>query len=93
MGGKQQFGLALTAAAGGLAWGYLRHRGDRHVTAFALVQAAEWFVAYGGAAAVLSAAHQALEQAAGGNAQNGEFELERVTRIRQSVTERTGTDG
>jgi hypothetical protein len=42
---------------------------------------------------VLSAAHQILEQAASGNAQNGEFELERVTRIRQSVTERTGPDG
>jgi hypothetical protein len=37
MGGQQQFGIALTAAAGGLVWGYLRQRGDRRVTAFALV--------------------------------------------------------
>jgi hypothetical protein len=93
MGGQQQFGLVLTAAAGGLVCGHLRQRGDRRVTASALVQAAEWFVGYGAAAAVLSAAHQILEQAASGNAQNGEFELERVTRICQSVTERTGTDG
>ena len=93
MGGKQQFGLALAAAAAGLAWGYIRHRSDRRVSAFALIQAAEWFVAYGGAAAVLSAARQALEQAAGLDVEDAEFELERVTRIRQSVTERTGTDG
>ena len=93
MDGKQQFGMALAAAASGLAWGYLRHRGDRRVTAFALVQAAEWFVAYGGAAAVLSAAREALEQTSGGRVEDGEFEVERVTRIRQSVTERTGTDG
>ena len=93
MDGKQQFGMALAAAASGLAWGYLRHRGDRRVTAFALVQAAEWFVAYGGAAAILGAARQALEQTSAGHVEDGEFEVERVTRIRQSVTERTGTDG
>ncbi len=93
MDGKQQFSLALAAAAGGLAWGYVRHRGDRRAKAFALIQAAEWFVAYGGAAAVLSAVRQTLEQAARGSVEDGEFEVERVTRIRQSVTERTGTDG
>jgi len=92
MGGKQQFGMALAAAAGGLLWGYLRHRSDRRVTAFALIQAAEWFVAYGGAAAILAAARQALEGGAPG-LDEGEFEVERVTRIRQAVTDRTGTDG
>lgn len=93
MDGKQQFGLALAAAAGGLVWGFLRHRTDRRVTAFALIQAAEWFVAYGGAAAMLSAARHALEQPAGRDVEDGDFEVERVTRIRQSVTDRTGTDG
>jgi hypothetical protein len=92
MGEKQQFNFALAAAAGGLAWGYVRHRSDRRVVAFALVQAAEWFVAYGGAAAVLGAIHQVLEQATGDGVADSEFEVERVTRIRQSVTERTGTD-
>ncbi|MBT5775080.1 MAG: hypothetical protein HOH95_11960 [Dehalococcoidia bacterium] len=89
MDGKQQFGLALAAAAGGLAWGYACHRGDRRVAVFALIQAAEWFVAYGGAAAVLASARQALEHTSDGD----DFEVERVTRIRQSVTEPTGTDG
>jgi hypothetical protein len=89
MDGKQQFGLALAAASGGLAWGYARHRGDRRVPLFALIQAAEWFVAYGGAAAVLASVRQYLEHSSDGD----DFEVERVTRIRQSVTESTGIDG
>jgi hypothetical protein len=94
MDGKQQFGLALAAAIGGLVWGFLRHRTDRRVTAFALIQAAEWFVAYGGASAMISAARHTLEQPAGRNVvEDDDFEVERVTRIRQSVTDREGTGG
>ena len=93
MDGKQQFSLALAAAAGGLAWGYIKHRNHPRVTAFALVQALEWFVAYGGASAVLASLRETMEQAADRTPIDAEFDVERVTRIRQSVTERTGTDG
>jgi hypothetical protein len=91
MSGKQQLGFALAAAIGGLMWGYVRHRGDRRVTAFALIQAAEWFVAYGGAAALLSAAHDALERS--GRIEADDFEVERISRMRQVVSDRTGTEG
>jgi hypothetical protein len=91
MNGRQQFGLAIAAAVGGLMWGYLRHRGDRRATAFALIQAAEWFVAYGGAKVLLEAAHEALGRA--DDLDVDDFEVERITRTRQIVSERTGTDG
>lgn len=91
MNGRQQLGLAIAAAAGGLCWGYLRHRGDPRAVAFALIQGARWFVAYGGAAIVLEAAQDALDRADG--AEIDDFEVERITRTRQIVSERTGTDG
>ncbi len=91
MNGRQQLGLAIAAAAGGLCWGYLRHRGDPRAAAFAVIQAARWFVAYGGAAIVLEAAQAALERT--DSPAVDDFEVERITRTRQIVTERTGTDG
>lgn len=91
MNGRQQFALAITAAAGGLVWGYLRHRGDRRAAAFALIQAARWFVAYGGATIILEAAQEALDRV--DRAELDDFEVERITRTRQIVSERTGTDG
>ena len=60
MSGRQQLGFAIAAAMAGLAWGYLRHRNDSRASSHALLQALEWFVAYGGAAALIERAQQAL---------------------------------
>lgn len=91
LNGRQQFGLALSAALAGLAWGYVRHRTDRRAVWFALVQGAEWFVAYGGASLVLQTLHDTLERS--GQPAPDDFEVERITRTRQIVSERTGTEG
>lgn len=91
LNGRQQFGLALSAALAGLAWGYLRHRGDRRAMWFGVIQATEWFIAYGGAAQVLQTMREALDGTRGPDPDD--FEIERVTRTRQIVSERTGTDG
>ena len=89
MDGKSQMRFALAAALAGLAWGYLRHRGERRAPLFAALQALEWFVAYGGAAALVERARVALE----GEHSDDFEEFERITRIRQAVDERTGTEG
>jgi hypothetical protein len=91
LNGRQQFGLALSAALAGLAWGYLRHRADRRAMWFALVQGAEWFVAYGGATIVLQTLRESLDRSA--QQPIDDFEVERITRTRQIVSERTGTEG
>ncbi len=71
--------LAFAAAVAGLAWGYLRHRRHSRRTLLAMVQAAQWFVAMGGAAALLSALRGDLE---------GTDELtERVTHTKQTIHE------
>jgi hypothetical protein len=71
--------LALAAAVAGLAWGYLRHRKHSRRTLLAMVQAAQWFVAMGGAAALLGALRGDLE---------GSDELtERITHTKQTVHE------
>ena len=88
MNGRQQLGMAIAAALGGLIWGYLRHRSDGRATAYALIQAGEWFLAFGGAKLMLDSAHQTLDSAA-----PDDFEVERITRTRQIVSERTGTEG
>jgi hypothetical protein len=56
---------------------------------FAALQALEWFVAYGGAAALVERARIALE----GEDADDFDEFERITHIRQAVDERTGTEG
>lgn len=86
MSEKQQLRFALAALAAGLAWGYVRHRGREHVLVHSLLQGLEWFVAYGGAVAVISRLRERLDG-------NDEDESERITHFRQIVTERTGTDG
>lgn len=91
LNGRQQFGLAVSAACAGLAWGYLRHRGDRRAIWFALIQGAEWFVANGGASIVLQTMRETLDR--NGEPAVDDFEVERITRTRQIVNERTGTDG
>ena len=86
MSDKQQLKLALAALAAGLAWGYLRHRRGGHSTSLALLQGLEWFIAYGGAVAVITRIRDRLE---GADAEPGE----RITHFRQVVTEPTGTEG
>lgn len=81
-GVKQSIQFALAAAAAGLAWGYLRHRRDDRAPVFALVQALEWFVAYGGAAALLERVREGLDGAP--------VEVERVTHARQTVVDHSG---
>ncbi len=71
--------LAIAAALAGLAWGYLRNRNSSRRNLLALVQSAQWFVAVGGAAALLDALRGDLE---------GSDELtERVVHQRQTVHE------
>ena len=88
MGGKQQLRFAAAAFIAGMVWGYLRHRREGRAPVFALLQGLEWFVAYGGAAALLDSAKQALEAP-----ESVPEEPARITHIRQEVTERTGTEG
>ena len=80
---KQSIRFALAAAVAGLAWGYVRHRRDGRAPMFAAVQALEWFVAYGGAAALLERVREGLEGA-------GDVEVERVTHTRQTIVDHTG---
>ncbi|MGE0229497.1 MAG: hypothetical protein AB7I38_07885 [Dehalococcoidia bacterium] len=86
MNERQQLRFALGALAAGLAWGYLRHRGGRHPFTHAVLQGVEWFVAYGGAVALISGLRERL--------QDVEPEIEeRITHFRQVITDHTGTDG
>ena len=58
---------------------------------FAVIQAAEWFVANGGATIVLQTMRETLDRAS--QPEVDDFEVERITRTRQIVSERTGTEG
>lgn len=88
MNEKQQLSFAAAAFIAGVAWGALRYRQREHVTVLSVLQGLEWFVAYGGAVAVIGWLREALEEA-----ESSEADDERVTHIRQVVTERTGTEG
>ncbi len=91
MSDRSQLKFALAALAAGLAWGYLRHRTSSRVRVYALLQGLEWFIAYGGAAALVALAREVLEEPE----DDDPLDSERITHIRQVVTEhgRTGTDG
>lgn len=86
MSEKQQLRFALGALVAGLAWGYLRHRGSNRPIIHSLLQGLEWFVAYGGAVALITGIREKLDN---DDPEDGE----RITHFRQVVTERTGTDG
>lgn len=90
MSERNQLRFAAAALAAGLAWGYLRHRQGSHARALALLQGLEWFIAYGGAAALVGLLREALDR---GTPEEPEPTNERITRFRQVVTERTGTSG
>ncbi len=83
--------MAVSAALAGLAWGYLRHRGDHRAIWYGLLQAAEWFVASGGATIAFQSMRESMDRA--GQPEVDDFEVERITRTRQIVSERTGTEG
>ncbi len=87
MSDRSQLKFALAALAAGLAWGYVRHRRTGRAVLMAALQGLEWFVAYGGAAALLTLVREVVEH------EDGPPEGERITHFRQVVTERTGTDG
>jgi len=90
MDGKSQLRFALAAALAGLAWGYVRHRREARAPLFAALQALEWFIAYGGAAALVERARLAIEEPID---DEGFDEFERITHIREAVDERSGTEG
>ncbi len=88
MSERSQLKFAVAAFAAGLAWGYLRHRDSTRRGLLAVLQALEWFVAYGGAAAVIGQLRAAMEPI-----EPDSLDAERITHFRQVVTERTGTEG
>ncbi len=90
MSERNQLRFAAAALAAGFAWGYLRHRQGSHARMLALLQGLEWFIAYGGAAAIVGLLREALDREA---PEEPEPSNERITRFRQVVTERTGTSG
>jgi len=91
VGDKHQLRFALAAFGAGLLWGYLRNRRSGHATVFSLLQGLEWFVAYGGAAAMIELVRHTLDDE--DDADAADETTERITRLRQVVTEPTGTDG
>ena len=90
--GKQQLRFAAAALIAGCAWGYLRNRERTNRVLLALLQGIEWFVAYGGAAALIEGLRSFID-----DRDDDDATPERVTHIRQIVAERgaasTGTEG
>ena len=89
MDDRRQLGLAVAAFAGGVAWGALRHRREGRSSLLALLQGAEWFVACGGATALVAL----LREAFGPREQDGSEDGERITHFRRVVTERMDAAG
>lgn len=79
MSGRSQLALAISSALAGFAWGMLRHRGHARARGLAMLQAAEWFVAAGGAAWLIENARETLEGTTGSE--------ERITHVRQVTTD------
>jgi hypothetical protein len=86
--GKQQLRFAAAALLAGFAWGYVRNRDRNNRILLSLLQGIEWFIAYGGAAAIIEGIRAFAE-----DPDDDEAPPERVTHIRQIVTDRTGTEG
>lgn len=91
MDDKRQLGLAVAAFAGGVAWGALRHRRGGRSSMLALLQGAEWFVACGGATALVALLREAFGER--GPADGEDADGERITHFRRVVTERTDAAG
>ena len=78
--GRQTLRLAIGAALAGFAWAYLRHRAHPRRTVMAMTQAAEWFVACGGAATLVDLLRAGLEE-------RDDEVTERVSHATQTVTD------
>jgi hypothetical protein len=89
MDGKQQLRFAAAAFLAGCLWGYLRNRERANRVLLSLLQGVEWFIAYGGATALIEGVRAFVEPPP----PEDEPESERVTSFRQIVAERTGTEG
>ncbi len=88
MGNGRQLSMAISAALAGIAWGYMRSRNHPRVTALALLQGLDWFVASGGAAALIERARAELLGETNDEAGSGAIEeIERVTHARHVVSE------
>lgn len=85
--GKQQLRFAAAALLAGCVWGFVRNRERSNRVLLALLQGVEWFIAYGGAAALLEGIRAVVDR------DEEDATPERVTHIRQIVAERTGTEG
>lgn len=81
--GRQTLRLALAAALAGFAWAFLRHRGHPRRASLAWTQAAEWFIATGGAATLVDLLREGI---LGADAEV----TERVSHTKQTVTDRAG---
>ncbi len=88
MDGKQQLRFAAAAFLAGCLWGYLRNRERGNRTLLSLLQGVEWFIAYGGATALIEGLRAFVEPP-----EQDEPTSERVTNFRQIVSDRTGTEG
>ncbi len=89
MDGKQQLRFAAAAFLAGCLWGYVRSRDRGNRTLLSLLQGVEWFIAYGGATALLEGLRAFVESPP----PEHEPTSERVTQLRQIIAERTGTEG
>ena len=83
MGERQRLRCAVAALAGGLAWGDLRKKRRARSSLFARLQGLEWFVAYGGAAALIGMAREAVSD-------DGADEDDTVERISQFIKDQGG---
>ncbi len=88
MDGKQQLRFAAIAFVAGCLWGYVRNRERGHRLLLSMLQGVEWFIAYGGATALIEGLRAFAEPR-----HPDEPASERVTTFRQIVADRTGTDG
>lgn len=88
MDGKQQLRFAAAAFLAGCVWGYVRNRERGNRALLSLLQGVEWFIAYGGATALIEGLRAFVE-----TPDEDEPTSERVTHLRQVVADRTGTEG
>ncbi len=83
---RRSLKIALAAGLAGLLAGYVSHRSERRARAFALLQAADWFMAAGGGALLTDLLRRALAEAEDAGAAEV---TERFVQTRQAVVERS----
>ena len=83
MSDRSQLKFALGAFAAGLAWGYIRYRRSGRAPLMSVLQALEWFIAYGGAVALITILRESMEPATPDDPDDAPHE--RITHFRQAV--------